>query len=86
MPVSRMYSSARLVTERAYWPKRRFSGDICLKMADWGVAVKYHHHEVGGPGQLEVEVEPESLTEMADKTMVTKYIIKNVSAHPRPAW
>ena len=54
--------------------------DICLKMADWGVAVKYHHHEVGGPGQLEVEVEPESLTEMADKTMVTKYIIKNAAA------
>jgi len=54
--------------------------DICLKMADWGVKVKYHHHEVGGPGQLEIEVEPESLTEMADKTMVTKYIIKNVAA------
>lgn len=54
--------------------------DICLKMADWGVKVKYHHHEVGGAGQLEVEVEPESLTEMADKTMITKYIIKNAAA------
>ena len=53
--------------------------DICLKMADWGVKVKYHHHEVGGPGQLEIEVEPESLTEMADKTMITKYIIKNAA-------
>ena len=54
--------------------------DICLKMDDWGVKVKYHHHEVGGPGQLEIEVEPESLTEMADKTMITKYIIKNAAA------
>ena len=54
--------------------------DICLKMDDWGVKVKYHHHEVGGPGQLEVEVEPENLTEMADKTMITKYIIKNAAA------
>lgn len=53
--------------------------DICLKMADWGVKVKYHHHEVGGPGQLEIEVEPESLTEMADKTMITKYCIKNAA-------
>ena len=53
--------------------------EMCMKMADWGVKVKYHHHEVGGPGQLEIEVEPESLTEMADKTMVTKYIIKNVA-------
>ena len=42
--------------------------------------MKYHHHEVGGPGQLEVEVEPESLTEMADKTMVAKYLIKNCAA------
>ena len=54
--------------------------DICLKMDDWGVKVKYHHHEVGGPGQLEIEVEPESMTEMADKTMITKYIIKNAAA------
>ena len=54
--------------------------DIVLTMADWGVKVKYHHHEVGGPGQLEVEVEPESLTEMADKTLITKYIIKNIAA------
>ncbi len=30
---------------------------ICLRMEDWGVKVKYHHHEVGGSGQLEVEVE-----------------------------
>ena len=51
--------------------------EICLKMAEWGVKVKYHHHEVGGPGQVEVEVEPESLTEMADKTMITKYLIRN---------
>jgi len=54
--------------------------DICLKMDDWGVKVKYHHHEVGGPGQLEIEVEPESLTEMADKTMITKYLIRNCAA------
>lgn len=54
--------------------------EMCMKMADWGVEIKYHHHEVGGPGQLEIEVEPESLTEMADKTMIIKYIIKNVAA------
>lgn len=54
--------------------------EMCMKMADWDVEVKYHHHEVGGPGQLEIEVEPESLTEMADKTMIIKYIIKNVAA------
>lgn len=54
--------------------------DICLKMADWGVAVKYHHHEVGGPGQMEIEVELADMPEMADNTMIVKYIIKNMAA------
>lgn len=53
---------------------------ICLMMEDWGVAVKYHHTEVGGPGQLEIEVELGEMTQMADNTMVAKYIIKNAAA------
>ena len=32
---------------------------ITMLMEDWGVKVKYHHTEVGGCGQLEVEVELE---------------------------
>ena len=50
---------------------------MCLLMEDWGVKVKYHHHEVGGPGQLEIEVELGDVVRMADNTMVTKYIIRN---------
>lgn len=53
---------------------------ICMRMEDWGVKVKYHHHEVGGCGQLEVEVELGEMTQMADNTMVAKYIIKNSAA------
>ncbi len=53
---------------------------MCLLLDDWGVEVKYHHHEVGGPGQLEIEVELGALTEMADKTMAIKYIVKNAAA------
>lgn len=53
---------------------------ICLLMENWGIKVKYHHHEVGGPGQMEVEVELGDMVEMADKTMITKYIIKNAAA------
>ena len=52
---------------------------IAMMMEDRGIAVKYHHHEVGGPGQLEIEVEFGSMLEMADKTMMTKYIIKNAA-------
>ena len=54
-----------------------FRSRAALLMEDHGIKVKYHHHEVGGPGQLEIEVEFGGLTEMADKTMLTKYIIKN---------
>lgn len=50
---------------------------MCLIMNEWGIDVKYHHHEVGGPGQLEVEVELGGMTEMADKSMIMKYIVKN---------
>src|SRR5665648_960567 len=51
---------------------------MCLLLEDWGVQVKYHHHEVGGPGQQEIEVELGSMVEMADKTMITKYVINNI--------
>ncbi len=42
-----------------------------------GVPVHYHHHEVGAPGQLEIEVGFGSLLQMADAVMKMKYIIKN---------
>lgn len=52
---------------------------ICMLMEEWGIDVKYQHHEVGGPGQVEVEVELGDMVTMADNTMITKYIIKNQS-------
>ena len=54
-----------------------FRSRVAMQMEEQGIRVKYHHHEVGGPGQLEIEVEFGGLTEMADKTMLTKYIVKN---------
>lgn len=52
---------------------------MCLLMEENNIPVKYHHTEVGGPGQLEIEVEFGGLREMADKTMLTKYLIKNLA-------
>jgi glutamine synthetase len=54
-----------------------FRSRVAMIMEQQGIKVKYHHHEVGGPGQLEIEVEFGTLREMADKTMMAKYIIKN---------
>lgn len=61
---------------------RTFSlrNEICMEMAKWGVEVKYHHHEVGGSGQLEIEVELGEMTRLADATMAAKYVIRNTAA------
>ena len=50
---------------------------MCLAMNDWGIDVKYHHHEVGGCGQMEIEVELGDMLKLADDTMSAKYVIKN---------
>jgi len=44
-----------------------------------GVTVKYHHHEVGGPGQVEIEVLHDTLLRSADAAMIIKYIVKNTA-------
>ncbi|KAB3531540.1 type I glutamate--ammonia ligase [Alkaliphilus serpentinus] len=53
--------------------------EMCLLLEERGVEVKYHHPEVGGPGQMEIEVEPGAMREMADKTMLIKYVVKNAA-------
>lgn len=53
---------------------------MCMLLEEWNVKVKYHHHEVGGPGQMEIEVELGDMVDMADKTMIAKYVIKNCAA------
>jgi len=50
---------------------------ICSLLADVGIGLKYHHHEVGGGGQHEIEVQFSSLLKMADQSMLVKYIVKN---------
>lgn len=52
---------------------------MCLLMEENDIPVKYHHHEVAGPGQVEIEVEFGGMREMADKTMLAKYLIKNLA-------
>ncbi len=56
-----------------------FRSRVSLLMEEQGIGVKYHHHEVGGSGQAEIEVEFGTMLEMADKTMMTKYLIKNAA-------
>ncbi len=44
-----------------------------------GIPVRYHHHEVGGPGQCEIEFTRLPFLTCADGAMWAKYIIKNAA-------
>jgi len=50
--------------------------EIVARMAAAGVPVKYHHHENGAPGQVEIELLSRPLVEAADDVMVGKHIAK----------
>lgn len=51
--------------------------EISVLLADVGVHLKYHHHEVGSGGQHEIEVQFAPLSKMADQSMLVKYMVKN---------
>ncbi len=66
-------------------PSDHFSdlrAEAALILQDMGISIRYHHHEVGAPGQCEIEIDLGSLVEVADRAMLIKYVIKNV-AHRR---
>jgi glutamine synthetase len=71
-----------------------FRSEVVLKLAEAGVPVEVHHHEVATAGQCEIDMRFSSLVSMADHLMMYKYIIKNVAlAHgktatfmPKPLW
>lgn len=44
-----------------------------------GVPVKYHHHEVGGPGQHEIETPLMGLIEAGDAALIIKYVTKMIA-------
>jgi glutamine synthetase len=54
--------------------------EIAARMEETGTPVKYHHHENGAPGQLEIEVEGQSLVRAADNLMWSKHIVRNTAA------
>lgn len=44
-----------------------------------GVPIKYHHHESGSPGQMEIEAYFTPLVQTGDNVFKLKYIIKNAA-------
>ena len=52
---------------------------IVTTLEGMGVPVKYHHHEVGGPGQCEIETPLLGLLHAADASQTIKYVAKMVA-------
>ncbi|MBI5534260.1 MAG: type I glutamate--ammonia ligase [Deltaproteobacteria bacterium] len=44
-----------------------------------GVPIRYHHHEVGGPGQCEIEPLLGPMLRMGDAIMLIKYVVRMVA-------
>lgn len=48
-------------------------------MMDMGMRIELHHHEVATAGQAEIGMRFDTLKKIADKTMMYKYVVKNVA-------
>jgi glutamine synthetase len=44
-----------------------------------GIEIEVQHHEVGTAGQAEIDMRFDTMTRMADKLMLYKYVVKNVA-------
>ena len=53
--------------------------EICLELEKLGIDIRYHHHEVGAPGQCEIEINPQPLVLAAHHGMLIKYFVKRVA-------
>jgi len=69
-----------------------FRSEVVLKLRAAGIPVEVHHHEVATAGQCEIDLRFSTLTEMADRLLMYKYILrayarerfKTVTFMPKP--
>lgn len=53
--------------------------EMARQIQEAGIDVRYHHHEVGGPGQSEIEINLLPLQAATDATMLIKYLTRMVA-------
>jgi glutamine synthetase len=53
--------------------------EMIIQMADVGIDIELHHHEVATAGQCEIDMKFDSLVSMADKLQKYKYIVRTVA-------
>jgi len=56
-----------------------FRDKACRMLKDFGIRVKYHHHETGERGQQEIETYFETLLRTADNIVTAKYALFNLA-------
>ncbi|MBC7099676.1 type I glutamate--ammonia ligase [Candidatus Bipolaricaulota bacterium] len=44
-----------------------------------GIPVRYHHHEIGGAGEVEIEIGFQGLLRAAEDTLFIKYAVRNIA-------
>jgi glutamine synthetase len=76
----------KLRSQQGYFPAAPGDthGDLRARMVttleSMGIRCEFHHHEVGSPGQAEINVRFNTLLRGADQLQLKKYVVKNVAA------
>lgn len=75
----------QIPAKRGYFPvppadsQQDVRSKIVMALEQAGVEIEVHHHEVATAGQAEIDMHFDSLTRMADKVLIYKYLVKNVA-------
>lgn len=65
-------------------PEDRFEdlrSEMCATLDAMGIPVKYHHHECGPAGQVEIELNFMRLVKSGDSVALAKWAIRNLADH-----
>lgn len=76
----------KILNKTGYFPVppfdklQAFRSEMVKILEDLGIKIEVHHHEVASGGQVEIDMRYDSLTAMADKVMIYKYVARNLAA------
>ena len=57
--------------------------EMVLNLEKCGIKIEVHHHEVATAGQTEIDMRFDTMTKMADKVLLYKYVVKNTAKQTR---
>ncbi len=72
-------------TKQGYFPTppmdhyQDLRSEMSAQLEAFGIPVEVQHHEVGAPGQAEIDIRFDEIGTIADKLMTFKYVIKNTA-------